>query len=303
MAIQFPNYDPDALYPRMDLPRTLDQVFSAYLQNKKMSMEQEQLAKAQKRQQSEDLLKFGFPLEAATPEAMSRLQGAPGTTPPASGPWDAPMQEYLAGRRKTQELEAQKRQAEIDKLSRTGGKSDEEFTQETRVRQEFAGLPAVKEYSTVRDAFSRIQSVGKKASAAGDLALIFGYMKILDPGSTVREGEFANAQNAGGVPDKVIAAYNKVARGERLSDRQRADFLNRSNDLFSSQRRIYEKTAEQYKSLSGRLGLSPENIIMDIGSMEPIVAEQKSPEQRYDELIKSGKTKEQAFAQMKEEGY
>ena len=38
------------------------------------------------------------------------------------------------------------------------------------------------------------------ANAAGDMALIFSYMKMLDPNSTVREGEYATAEAAAGVP-------------------------------------------------------------------------------------------------------
>jgi len=39
---------------------------------------------------------------------------------------------------------------------------------------------------------------------------------MLDPGSVVRESEFATAQNAAGVPDQVRNMYNKVLSGTRL---------------------------------------------------------------------------------------
>jgi len=34
-------------------------------------------------------------------------------------------------------------------------------------------------------------------------------MKILDPGSVVREGEFATAQNSAGIPERIRAKYNR----------------------------------------------------------------------------------------------
>lgn len=92
------------------------------------------------------------------------------------------------------------------------------------------------DFRKVEDSFKRIQSVAKNPSAAGDLALIFNYMKLLDPGSVVRESEFATAQNAAGVPDRVRNTYNRVLSGERLAPEQRADFVGQADNLFTAQR-------------------------------------------------------------------
>ena len=86
----------------------------------------------------------------------------------------------------------------------------------------------VKPFIDQRDAFNRVRASVQDPSAAGDLALIFNFMKVLDPGSTVREGEFANAQNSAGIPDRVRSQYNRVVNGRRLSKSQRQDFLRRS---------------------------------------------------------------------------
>jgi hypothetical protein len=91
-----------------------------------------------------------------------------------------------------------------------------------------------KDFALQTAAYGRIQASATDPSAAGDLALIFNYMKVLDPGSTVREGEFANAESSGSVDDRIWGLYNKVLRGTRLSDPQRADFINRSARLYNS---------------------------------------------------------------------
>ena len=84
---------------------------------------------------------------------------------------------------------------------------------------------AIKPFQLQRDAFGRIQASASDPSPAGDLALIFNFMKVLDPGSTVREGEFATAQNSAGVPERIRNTANRVLRGERLGTAQRADSL------------------------------------------------------------------------------
>ena len=75
-------------------------------------------------------------------------------------------------------------------------------------------------------------------------------MKILDPGSTVREGEFANAANAGGVGDKVISVYNKLKKGAFLSPMQRIDFYQRAKDLYGSAAQRYDYTTEMFTKLA-----------------------------------------------------
>lgn len=137
---------------------------------------------------------------------------------------------------------------------------------ERDVRKEFTGLS--KAFIDQRDAFSRVQASAEDPSAAGDIALIFNFMKILDPGSVVREGEFATAQNSGGVPDTVRALYNKTISGQRLTPKIRGDFLNRSEKLFSKAEAQHGKRVEQFTGLADRAGLDVRNIILDLGLAE-----------------------------------
>lgn len=112
------------------------------------------------------------------------------------------------------------------------------FEAETKLRGEFVKNTA--SAMDTREAYRRVQA--SRPDAVGDLSLIFGYMKMLDPGSVVREGEFANAQNAAGVPERVMNAYNRVAKGERLTEGQRKAFIAQAGDLNSvAERRVSEE--------------------------------------------------------------
>ena len=117
-----------------------------------------------------------------------------------------------------------------------------------------------KPYLTMREAYQRVKSA--KPDAAGDLSLIFAYMKILDPNSVVREQEFANAQNAAGVPARIRNQYNKVMEGTRLAPEQRQQFQAQAEALFESAktnqrgvRKTYSSRAQQWKI--------PETIVLD----------------------------------------
>lgn len=143
---------------------------------------------------------------------------------------------------------------------------EKKFDQEEKLRKDFNNI--TKDFREVRDSFSRVQASGESPSAAGDLALIFNYMKILDPGSTVREGEFATAQNSAGVPEIIRSQFNRILRGERLTDSQRSDFLNRANILFKRRQDQYKKTSNEYRNLAKRYDLSQENIVLDLDILE-----------------------------------
>lgn len=146
-----------------------------------------------------------------------------------------------------------------------------DFDTEQKLRKEFQGLPTVKDFSDINDAWDRIQAAGTDPSGAGDLALIFNFMKLLDPGSTVREGEFANAENAGGIPSRIANIYNRITQGERLSPEQRADFLDRAGKLFNAQAGNYNDAATRYRGLAEAYKVSPERIaeLVDLYQVSP----------------------------------
>jgi hypothetical protein len=146
--------------------------------------------------------------------------------------------------------------APIDAPATSGPKESAEG-----LRKEFTGQTS--QYRGVSDAFQKIKSAALNPSAANDLSLIFGYMRALDPASTVREGEFANAQNAGGIDATIRNVYNKVASGERLTQAQRQDFLQSAYGLVESQIPNAQQTIDRYTSIAGRAGLNPEDIVSD----------------------------------------
>ena len=130
-------------------------------------------------------------------------------------------------------------------------------------RKEFTNLAPVKMFSDQSSSYGRIVASAADPSPAGDLALIFNYMKVLDPGSAVRETEFANAQNAGSVPTRIRSLYNNVLEGTRLTPEQRADFVNRGTRIYQDAERQYKGLAEQYSDFAVQAGLPPERIIPD----------------------------------------
>jgi hypothetical protein len=172
----------------------------------------------------------------------------------------------------------------IPKAQDAGGN----FSQENTLRSQY--LTQTQPYTGIAQAFNKISAAAKDPSAAGDLSLIFGYMKILDPASVVREGEFATAQNAAGIPTQVSNMYNKVISGERLSDTQRADFINQARNLVKSQKGQLDNFNNVYKDIASNYRLDPQKIIIDpfkgIDFDSPIVPAKEKTEKRQAPTIR-----------------
>lgn len=124
------------------------------------------------------------------------------------------------------------------------------FTRASSLRDDYRQSPAYKQYATVLPQLGIIESAGKNPTAAGDLALVYSYVKTLDPNSTVRESEFANAAQAGAFGDKVKAAVGRALKGTLLDDTMRADFVKTARQTFESYKaqklaldRAYEQLA------------------------------------------------------------
>lgn len=91
-----------------------------------------------------------------------------------------------------------------------------------------------------------------------DIALIIAYMKTLDPTSVVREGEQANAANAGGVPETIRNYYNRITTGAKLSPELRNEFANSVLNLYESRVPVYNREVERYRNLIALEGGDPD---------------------------------------------
>jgi hypothetical protein len=141
------------------------------------------------------------------------------------------------------------------------------FTVEDRMADDYE--QATKNDRTVVSSFQNLKAT--PASAAGDISFIFQYMKMLDPGSVVREGEFATAQNAASVPDQIRNRYNRILSGERLNPDQRREFLQSAGALADVAGRRIEQKRTEVKDKAGRRGVDERNIIGgDAGAADPL---------------------------------
>ena len=123
----------------------------------------------------------------------------------------------------------------------------------TDLRKEFNNRDDVKEFRDVENSYNKILSAADW-TAAWDVSMIFAYMKMLDPGSVVREWEFATAQNAWSVSDKIYNLYNQALNWTRLTQKQRNNFLDVAKSIYVWYAEKYNKILAEYQTYVNEWG-------------------------------------------------
>jgi hypothetical protein len=124
-----------------------------------------------------------------------------------------------------------------------------------------------KSFKEVSDAYRQISGTLDKAteSPAATLAAATKFMKLLDPGSVVRESELGMALQASGVLDRASNYFEVLKRGKVLTKQQAADFKAITAQIYQAAQDGQLAIDADYSSRAKRYGLRPENIVQDLG--------------------------------------
>jgi len=149
------------------------------------------------------------------------------------------------------------------------------FENALKLRSDFRAEPIYKGFEETKAAKLQIDQASKMASPAGDLAAATKIMKILDPGSVVRESELGMAMAATGVEDKVRNYASMVMSGEKLTPNQRKDFVELSNKLYNASAEQFNQKRGEYAGIAERNKLDVEAAV---GAPAQIKAKQLAPQ-------------------------
>ncbi len=143
------------------------------------------------------------------------------------------------------------------------------FKQEQDARKDYIATPEVKAFNEMKSAYGQINAGLNAVSAAGDLTAATKFMKLLDPGSVVRESELYIAMDATGVLDKATNYYSRLSRGEKLTPSQREDFRNIATQLYKAAENTKLNYDKQYEEIAKSNNLDPSKIIVNYKPTQP----------------------------------
>lgn len=159
--------------------------------------------------------------------------------------------------------EASRAQAKkyIAEAGEPGKPSKDDFKDTTAIRKEFEDRTEVKNF---RQAMPVLEAARKAPDTPqGDLQLIYGVGKVLDPNSVVREGEMALVVKSGSPAERIDGFINYLQGGGRLSPKARARLVTALESRTREYQRDYDAARRSYDALARRRGLDPSEIFMN----------------------------------------
>ena len=158
-------------------------------------------------------------------------------------------------------VETQKAALELEAFKASGGVDPAKaFDYEEKLRKEFQARTKV--YSELGTTYQNIKSSSEAKNGPGDIALITGFQKMLDPGSVVRETEFATGRDTAGLYQRLLNESQKLQSGQlfALDSKQRQEYVNLAKQYLES---AQKKAGEDKKALGvvvKNYKLNPENV-------------------------------------------
>lgn len=167
--------------------------------------------------------------------------------------------------------ESQKAALELEVLKASGGLDPvKSFEQEERLRKEYQGRTKV--YGELGTTYQNMQSSAAANTGPGDIALITGFMKMLDPGSVVRETEFATARDTAGLFESLKNQAVKLENGQLLGldSKQRNQYVNLAKKYLDSAQKKAGEDKNQLGIVVKNYKLNPENVFGPAPAAEPV---------------------------------
>jgi hypothetical protein len=172
-------------------------------------------------------------------------------------------QEFMAQQkqldREQRERENRMRQ---DKPEKTiGGVGSDVAKVEMDLAKQFRADKTVQAHQLMQNEMRQLEALAAEGNPQSDQALITKFAKILDPGSVVRETEFAITEKGGGMLTSLQNTLDKARGTGRLQPEQRAQMLQAARSLTAGVNEEYAKKRKEFSQQGSLYGARPEAII------------------------------------------
>lgn len=124
------------------------------------------------------------------------------------------------------------------------------FKAERDLRNDLKSEPIYKAHQEVKSAYAQIKGALGQNTPISDVAAATKIMKLLDPGSVVRESELGIAMSSSGLMDRVTNYANMVISGQRLTPQQRKDFQKLADEFYSASEQQFNAKSSEYAGIA-----------------------------------------------------
>lgn len=128
-----------------------------------------------------------------------------------------------------------------------------------QLRGEFGRHPAVTKYQDAVPAMA--DALTAPDTAAGDQSIVYAFGKVMDPGSSVREGEQRSAGLTGSLLGRFQSYLGMVNSGQRIPADGRRWLQDAMRHRVASLNRAYTQVRHRYQTLAKKQGFDPEMVV------------------------------------------
>lgn len=143
------------------------------------------------------------------------------------------------------------------------------------LRKEFNALPEVKNYKEVLPIMQSVRNAPD--TPAGDIDLIYGVGKVMDPNSVVREGEMGLVIKSGSPAQRLQGYLNYLKGNGRLTPEQRQELLAIMESRTAGLRANYANARKTYETAADRQGLPKDQVFIEPNDAGAVVSLDKLP--------------------------
>ena len=128
-------------------------------------------------------------------------------------------------------------------------------------KKTFMSEPIYKDFNDMKSSYGQVISALDQGTPIGDVAGATKVMKLLDPGSVVRESELGLAMASAGRMDRLKNYFTLWASGQKLTPTQRDDFKQLSTELYSAAAQAYNQKRGEYITFGQNTGVTLEDAL------------------------------------------
>lgn len=141
------------------------------------------------------------------------------------------------------------------------------YENESKLRNDFKSEPIYKDFQDMKSAHAQIKTALTQGTPIADTAAATKIMKLLDPGSVVRESELGMAMAAAGKMDRMQNYVQMQVSGQKLTPTQRKDFGSLADELMNAASQSYNAKRGEYEQFGKTYGLNP--AVLGPGAVSP----------------------------------
>lgn len=164
-----------------------------------------------------------------------------------------------------------KMKASEENQRRRDAKLDNQFNKqmmagEDGLRREYLNSPTYKNSNEIMTAYNSIQgnpAEDPNSTPSDHQALVMQFNKLLDPGSVVKEGEYARSAQGAAAIDRLKMAIAGLKEGNKLPPDVVRGIKLATENLVNSTKSVLESQKDTYRELAKTRGYNPGMVVID----------------------------------------